>query len=191
MTNSDEKNPRIQENISEDETKSIVFENSVKKISNISQKISQKDKNNFFGILCLDTSIWLPPDNYIAKPRSSQELQHILKLMSEKTHKVFTAYSYIPISRNGKIMESISGVDTCLVTFKKVNDYFLNKYASDPIALTFAGGYNIQGSSAVLVESINGDYYTVVGLPINAWMKDLELLNYGNYQEIINSISFR
>ncbi|OLS23120.1 MAG: Septum formation protein Maf [Candidatus Heimdallarchaeota archaeon LC_3] len=191
VTNSKEKNPRIQENISENETKLIVLDNSNKKLENIANKIDKSDKNNFFGILCLDTSIWLPPNNYIAKPKSAQDLKNMLQLMSDKIHKVFTAYSYIPISNNGEFMKTISGIDTCLVSFKKINSYFLENYASNPIALTFAGGYNIQGSSAVFVNKISGDYYTVVGLPISAWLKDLESQNLNNFKELVNSISFR
>jgi septum formation protein len=191
VSNSFEKNPLLQDSITEESAKTIVLENSLHKLNNILSNLDAIEKQQYFGIICFDTIIWFPPDNYISKPTSKKNLTEILELLSGKTHKVLTAFAYVPISREGEILKSIRGVDTCLVTFIEINKFLLDKYTSNLFLLKFAGGYNIQGSSALFIEKIDGDYYTVVGVPLNLWIKKLEQYNFDNYKELVNSLNFR
>jgi septum formation protein len=191
ISNSIEKNPLTEDSISENAAEKIVLENSSQKLKNILNDLSEVNKEKFFGVLCFDTIIWLPPDNYISKPSSKDNLKETLLLLSDKTHKVLTAFSYVPITKEGNLLKPIRGVDVCLVTFDKINEIFLEEYIANPFAIQFAGGYNIQGSSAMFIKSIKGDYYTVVGVPLNLWLTTLERTNPDNYEELVTNISFR
>ncbi len=53
------------------------------------------------------------------------------------------------------------------MTFKTLSDDTIKAYIASEEAWGKAGAYAIQGLGACLVESIEGDFYNVVGLPIS------------------------
>ena len=77
VSNSFEKNPLPRDSIDQDAAEHIVLENASQKLNNVLNNLSEEDKQKFFGILCFDTAIWLPPDNYISKPSSKDK--HIIQ----------------------------------------------------------------------------------------------------------------
>jgi len=61
------------------------------------------------------------------------------------------------------------------VKFRKLNYNLIERYLNcGENLLDKAGAYAIQGKGALLIESIKGDYFNVVGLPLNALNKLLE-----------------
>ena len=60
------------------------------------------------------------------------------------------------------------------VKFRKLNKKLIEKYIATGEPLDKAGAYGIQGKAALLVESIKGDYFNVVGLPLNTLNQLLE-----------------
>lgn len=44
-----------------------------------------------------------------------------------------------------------------------------------------AGAYGIQGLGAYLVKKVNGDYFSIVGLPVARLMRELQKLGFKNY----------
>jgi septum formation protein len=52
------------------------------------------------------------------------------------------------------------------VTLRRLSDVEIRDYVATGEPLDKAGAYGIQGRGAVLVDRIDGDYFTVVGLPL-------------------------
>jgi septum formation protein len=57
-------------------------------------------------------------------------------------------------------------VDTTLVTFRPASRSFLEAYVATGEPMDKAGAYGIQGYGAALVERVEGDFFTVMGLPL-------------------------
>lgn len=96
----------------------------------------------------------------LGKPADIEEAKSMLKLLSGRTHSVFTG---VCIKSEDKKTVFYEKTD---VTFYELSDSEINEYVVTKEPMDKAGAYGIQGKGAVLVEKINGDYLNVVGLPM-------------------------
>ena len=111
----------------------------------------------------------------LGKPKNEQEAFDMLKLLSDRTHQVYTGIAIL-YKREGEKQTYILNEKTD-VTFQAVNDYELKEYIATKDCLDKAGAYGIQGPFAKHIKCINGDYYNVVGLPISRLYMELKKLN--------------
>ncbi len=63
---------------------------------------------------------------------------------------------------DGTIEETV----TTRVWFYRLHPQEIEEYVGSGEPFDKAGGYGIQGRAAALVERIDGDFYTVMGLPL-------------------------
>lgn len=103
------------------------------------------------------------------KPKSRVEAKSMLRQLSGRTHKVITA---IAIVESGKKL-SLLDADETKVTFRKLDDRDIEAYLETGEPFDKAGAYGIQGLGGMLVESIEGDFHTIVGLPCALLLKML------------------
>lgn len=96
----------------------------------------------------------------LGKPRSEQEAYEMLRSLSGRTHKVFTG---VAIVCGGKVKNFFDETD---VEFYSLGDDEIKKYVATGEPTDKAGAYGIQGKGSVLVKRINGDFFSVMGLPI-------------------------
>ena len=85
----------------------------------------------------------------------------MLTELSGKTHSVYTGVAVI----HGSIQEVF--YEKTNVTFWELSDAEIEQYLDSGEPFDKAGAYGIQGLGALFVQSIAGDYYSVVGLPIS------------------------
>jgi septum formation protein len=112
-------------------------------------------------ILAADTVVIIK-NTILGKPTNELEAKAMLAALSGNTHQVITG---VCIIKNG---EEISFADTTLVTFNKLNESQINYYISNYKPFDKAGAYAIQEwIGAIGISKIEGDYYNVMGLPIN------------------------
>ena len=105
----------------------------------------------------------------LGKPTNEEEAFEMLRLLSGRVHRVTTGYCII---HGGN--EMVGAVVT-EVKFRELDDRLLRKYIRTGEPMDKAGAYGIQGKAGLFVEWIRGDYYNVVGFPMEIVWKLREL----------------
>ena len=95
------------------------------------------------------------------KPHSTEDAKRMLRALSGATHEVHTG---VCVS-DGVRTESF--VDSCKVTFFPLGEEEIAFYTATPEPYDKAGAYAIQGRAALWLDRIEGDYYTIMGLPVS------------------------
>ena len=96
----------------------------------------------------------------LGKPKTNEKAKEMLNMLSNNTHQVITAVSII----SPKCSETFSNVSD--VTFRELTSKEIDEYVNSGEPLDKAGAYAIQGGAKTFISSINGDYYSIIGLPI-------------------------
>lgn len=122
-------------------------------------------------IIAADTMVWLD-DAPVHAPKTEEEAYEALKKLSGQSHKVYTG---ITILNKDK---SCSFFEVATVFMKDYNDILIYEYLKTGEPYGKAGGYAIQGQGGQLVESYEGDFFTIVGLPLKKLQKKLEDFDY-------------
>ena len=110
-------------------------------------------------VLASDTIV-VAGDKIFGKPTDQNDALSMLSLLSGKTHRVLTAVSVTSCSRSETICSET------FVNFRVINDEEAKAYWKTGEPRDKAGAYAIQGFGAAFVESINGSYSGVMGLPL-------------------------
>lgn len=100
--------------------------------------------------------------NKIGKPDSIADAKRMLRLLSGKTHKIFTSVAILD-DLGGP---GLSTVEEVSVKMRDYSEKEIEHYLSCDESLDKAGAYSIQGAGQALIEFIRGDYLAAVGLPL-------------------------
>ncbi|MBN1169037.1 septum formation inhibitor Maf [Candidatus Woesebacteria bacterium] len=106
----------------------------------------------------------------LGKPINENDAKEMLKRMSGKSHSVITGFTIIDTDSK----QTLSHAVETKVYFKKLTNEEIDSYVSTGEPLDKAGSYAIQGLGAILVEKIEGDYFNVMGLPLNSLVEKLK-----------------
>lgn len=98
----------------------------------------------------------------LGKPKDYDDAVRMLKLLSGKTHSVYTGFTLIQTS-DGTVVTDYERSD---VTFRELSEKQIIDYVNTGEPIDKAGAYSIQGIASSFVENLDGDYNNVVGLPI-------------------------
>ncbi len=125
-------------------------------------------------IISADTIVVAPQSKTIlGKPTSKADAKKMLKLLSGKVHSVFTGYCILDISKKTQPMPWVRVVES-RVKIRPLSEKTINAYISTGEPMDKAGSYGAQGIGTALIESIQGSYTNVVGLPMTEILLDLE-----------------
>ena len=94
------------------------------------------------------------------KPVDRADADRMLHILSGRTHQVFSG---LTVCRGDQM---IRGVERSDVVFRSPTDAEIDAYLATGEPFDKAGAYGIQGIGGLLVDSIHGDYYNIVGLPL-------------------------
>jgi len=99
----------------------------------------------------------------VSKAGSVAAARERLSVMRGRAHQL---HSGAALARNGQIVWS--GVDTATLRMRDFSDAFLDAYltAEGEGLLACVGSYRLEGMGAQLFEAVEGDYFTVLGLPL-------------------------
>lgn len=137
------------------------------------EHIAQKSKNAV--IISADTIVVFNK-KVLGKPGSKAEAVQMLTDLSGQSHSVYSGVFVAEVDENGIIIDSLSFSERTKVTFSTLNDLEIKRYVDTGSPMDKAGAYGIQDDlGAMFVESIEGDFYNVVGFPINAFYQRLKI----------------
>ncbi len=99
-------------------------------------------------------------DTILGKPGDDQDARDMLRRLSGRTHRVYTA---VAIARDDMVDSEVEGVS---VTFRDLTARQIDAYVATGEPADKAGAYGIQGYGSTLVDRIEGDFFAVMGLPL-------------------------
>jgi septum formation protein len=108
-----------------------------------------------------DTVIELDQD-VLGKPANLEEARAMLQRLAGRDHHVRTAVALVCSDRAIDIV----ALSTAVVWMKPFDELVHERYLAAGESLDKAGAYSIQGEGGDLIDSIDGDFTNVVGLPL-------------------------
>lgn len=110
-------------------------------------------------LITADTIVWVD-GQMLGKPAGKDEAKRMLRLLSGKTHQVFTAVCFTSLTRQQAV------VDTTDVTFKTLTEAEIDHYINQYRPFDKAGAYGIQEWIGYIgVTALHGSYFNVMGFP--------------------------
>jgi septum formation protein len=123
-------------------------------------------------VLGADTTV-VARDEVLEKPLDAADALRMLRKLQGRTHQVVTSVALVA----DETMHQATDVTN--VVFRRLDDAFLEAYIATGEPMDKAGAYGIQGYGAALVERIDGDFFSVMGLPIRLVLELLEGAGHG------------
>ena len=110
-------------------------------------------------VIAADTIV-VVDEKILGKPHSPQEAEEMLRLLSGREHRVMTGVTV----KRGALSESVTEVTE--IVFRPLSEEEIRAYVATGDPMDKAGSYGIQGLAAMFAQSIRGDYFNVMGLPL-------------------------
>ena len=133
----------------------IVVENAVRKAKAVAEAFPGD------AVLGADTIVFLDGRVY-GKPKDGEEAKAMLRALAGREHEVATGIAWVHAG------EVFTDVETTRVFFAPLTEEAIDAYVKTGEPLDKAGAYAIQGRAAQFIESIEGSFSNVVGLPLYA-----------------------
>lgn len=110
-------------------------------------------------VIGADTVVWLD-GRLLGKPRDPEDAARMLRLLSGRVHAV---YSGVTVIKDGA---PHTETEKTLVRFRPLTERDISAYIETGEPMDKAGAYGAQGRGSLFVESIEGDFFNVMGLPL-------------------------
>lgn len=133
-------------------------EREVERVARAKAAAIAKTANSDDIIIAADTIVVC--GEVLGKPKSEADAARMLRLLSGRWHEVMTGLCV----RKGARVESL--VSRSKLHFRKLSDREIAAYIATGEPMDKAGAYGVQSLGALLVERIDGDFYNVMGLPV-------------------------
>ena len=142
-------------------------------------------------LVAADSIVICPAGNVLEKPKNTADAQQMLARLSGRRHAVSTGVAVVIAFNSGEVIRTdmppgvaveelsrdsegrsrlcLTFSSTTAVTMGSLAPSLVDAYVSEPQNWSGkAGGYGIQDTAGAFVSGIEGDYYTVVGLPLHS-----------------------
>lgn len=104
----------------------------------------------------------------LGKPRDREDAARMLRLLSGKTHQVYTG---VTLAGRGDVQTVVAEAD---VTFLPMTEEQIQAYLTTGEPFDKAGAYAVQGRGSAYIRSISGDFFAIMGLPSSQTVRLLE-----------------
>lgn len=157
---------RAEEIITKQEPAEVVEELSKQKAEDVAEKIEEGIVIGADTVVCQDGQI-------MGKPSDRDAARKMLRQIQGNTHSVFTGMTVLVKEKDRMLAHTFS--KETKVHIYPMTEQETEKYLDTGEPMDKAGAYGIQGQFAAWVESIEGDYNNVVGLPVSALWQVLKM----------------
>lgn len=158
-------NPNVDEVINPN----LPLENAIEELAYI-KALDVLNRHPEANIISADTIV-VCENEVMGKPVNEEDAIRMLKQLSGKKHEVITGVCLLSSDKEIRFHTKT------LVEFYDYDEEFVKSYVQSKVPLDKAGAYGIQDKGALLVKGIEGDYYTVMGLPIGELHQALKKFN--------------
>ena len=114
-------------------------------------------------IIAADTLVYID-GMVLGKPDGPDDAFTMLKTLQGRCHTVHTGVAVLRVDAGECAIESF--VEAARVYFRELSDAEIWAYIGTGEPFDKAGAYGVQEKGALLVERVDGDFFTVVGLPL-------------------------
>lgn len=119
-------------------------------------------------LLTADTVVAID-NQFLGKPQNEDDAKNMLKLLSGKTHQVYTGITIKTLEK------TITETDVADVEFDEITDDEIEFYIKNYKPFDKAGSYGIQEWLGMAkIKKMNGSFYTIMGLPTHLVYKILK-----------------
>lgn len=139
------------------------------KAAAVYEKLSASDRDNCV-VIGSDTSV-VCGGNILGKPEDKDDARRMLRMLSGRAHEVISGVCVLSSEKEEVFVEITK------VRFGDLDQYqeqLIERYINTDDPYDKAGAYGIQQGGALLVETVEGDYFSVVGLPVRKLSQVLE-----------------
>ena len=157
----------INENSIETDPKKYVMDLSKQKAQHVAKNLNE-------GVILSADSIIHIDEKKLEKPKTKEEAKIMLKRLSGKVNYAVTGVTIIDLYKN----ETITFNEVTKVFFDELTDEEIDWYIENEQYILERCGYSIAGKSSIYIPKIDGDYYNILGMPINKVYKELCKLGY-------------
>ncbi|MGE8206080.1 Maf family protein [Heyndrickxia sp. NPDC080065] len=152
---------KVDENFSQNQSpEEVVVELALRKAEAVSTQYPDS------VIIGADTVVVLE-QKILGKPDDRDQAKKMLQSLSGKTHTVLTGVAIVDKEQSQLFFEKTD------VTFWELTSNEIDQYLNSGEPFDKAGAYGIQGLGSLFVQSIQGDFFSVVGLPISRLKREL------------------
>ena len=124
------------------------------------------ENNKDVIVIGADTIVTIE-NKVLGKPKDKEDAKRMLKELSNNVHTVITGVTIISSEKCETFASSNK------VYFDDLSNEEIEEYIATLEPMDKAGAYAIQGLGSKFIKKIEGDYYAIVGLPINQIYKKL------------------
>ena len=129
-------------------------------VARVSSLKAEAVPHNPHDIVIAADTIVVCDGQVLGKPKDEADAAAMLSLLSGRSHEVMTGMTLLKGNRR------ICHTEITQVHFRPLSPKDIDDYIRTGEPMDKAGAYGIQGSAAVFVDHISGDYFNVVGLPV-------------------------
>lgn len=148
-------------------------ESYVKKLAEEKANSVSKALSTDVVVIGADTVVYAD-GQILGKPKSRENAKRMMKLLQGTSHYVYSGVALIHPARN--LNTTFSVVTT--VSFSEMDDQEIDLYLTRDEWQDKAGAYGIQGAAGIYIREIHGDYYNVMGLPLQELYAHLRKYSY-------------
>lgn len=130
----------------------------MQKAKNIASRVEAEENTIVIGA---DTVVSID-EKILGKPKDEREAKDMLLTLSGRINTVYTGLAVLETQSGKAVSEFVSTG----VKFRSLSEKEIENYIKSGEPMDKAGAYGIQKIGGLFVESINGDYFNVVGLPL-------------------------
>ncbi len=154
----------------------ITSSNPVEVVSSLSfQKAEEVAKHCANSLVIGSDTIVVLDGKILGKPENERNAIHMLKALSGREHSVYTGVALFTTNAEAEVVKSHTFVEETIVTFSELSIPEIESYVAGGSPMDKAGSYGIQDDwGSVFVEKIEGDFYNVVGFPLNRFYREIK-----------------